>query len=148
MEMTETFEEKYQNLEREFAARVERDNRKFEEKVKRGDYLGIYLPNVRPIGPVDYVLVGMEPSLGGWAENQSDARKKIDDGFRNWEGVNILHFSIRKYCSGTVRLTTSLTWPREPYLPSPPMLAAQKSTRPGIHYWIRSWTLSPSPVPK
>ena len=117
--MTETFEEKYQNLEREFAARVERDNRKFEEKVKRGDYLGIYLPNVRPIGPVDYVLVGMEPSLGGWAENQSDARKKIDDGFRNWEGVNILHFSIRKYLLRDGETYYLLTWPREPYLQVP-----------------------------
>ena len=146
--MTETFEEKYQNLEREFAARVERDNRKFEEKVKRGDYLGIYLPNVRPIGPVDYVLVGMEPSLGGWAENQSDARKKIDDGLETGRGSISSTSRSENNCSGTVRLTTSLTWPREPYLPSPPMLAAQKSTRPGIHYWIRSWTLSPSPVPK
>lgn len=96
METTETFEEKYQNLEMEFAERVKEDNRKFEEKVKRGDYSGIYLPNRMPSGPVDYVLVGMEPSRG-WAKDSFDACKGIAGGFRNYCGVEILHFPIKKY---------------------------------------------------
>ena len=98
METTTTFDEKaYESLEREFAARVEQDNRDFEERVKRGEYRGVYLPNVRPTGKVDYVLVGMEPSLGGWAEDPFDACKQIAGGFRNFCGVDILHFPVKKY---------------------------------------------------
>ena len=98
METTTTFDEKaYESLEREFAARVEEDNRKFEEDVREGKYRGIYLPNVRPAGQVDYVLVGMEPSQGKWAKNLDNAREKIDGGFRNFCGVEILHFPIREY---------------------------------------------------
>ena len=76
---------------------MEEDNRDFEERVKRGDYRGIYLPNVRPTGKVDYVLVGMEPSLGGWADGQIYAQIQINCGFRNFCGVEILHFPIKKY---------------------------------------------------
>ena len=97
METTATFEKDYENLEREFAARVEEDNRDFEERVKRGDYRGIFLPNVRPTGKVDYVLVGMEPSLGGWARDVDHAYVKIARGFRNFSGVEILHFPIKNY---------------------------------------------------
>ncbi len=97
METTTAFDKAYQSLEREFAARVEEDNRDFEKRVKRGDYRGIYLPNVRPTGKVDYVLVGMEPSQGKWAKNLDHAREKIDGGFRNFCGVEILHFPIREY---------------------------------------------------
>ena len=97
METNATFEKAYEKLERTFAASVERDNRDFEERVIRGDYRGIYLPNVRPTGPVDYVLVGMEPSLGGWAEDLIDAQIKINGGFRNFCGVEILHFPINTY---------------------------------------------------
>lgn len=97
METTTTFDEKaYESLEREFAARVKRDNRDFEERVKRGDYRGIYLPNVRPTVKVDYVLVGMEPSLGGWAKDLIDAQIKISGGFRNGVGKT-LEFSIENY---------------------------------------------------
>ena len=97
MEATATFEEAYESLEKEFVARVKEDNREFEEKVKKGKYRGIYLPNVKPTSPVDYVVVGMEPSLGRWADNLDHARNKIDDGFRNFCGVEILHFPIKEY---------------------------------------------------
>ena len=65
MEEAVNFEDSYESLEREFAASVERDNRDFEERVKRGDYRGIYLPNIRPIGPVDYGWLGWNPL---WAD--------------------------------------------------------------------------------
>ncbi len=97
MEGTATFSEDYANLEREFAARVEEDNRDFEERVKRGYFRGIYLPNPRPTAPVDFVLVGMEPSQGNWAKNLENAREKIADGFRNWQGVDILHYPVKTY---------------------------------------------------
>ena len=51
-----TFEEAYSALEDDFRQRVEED--------KQSGVKCIFLPNVEPIGPVDYVLVGMEPSLG------------------------------------------------------------------------------------
>ena len=47
------FGEAYRQLERDFRQRVFEDTRLFS-----GDM--IYLPNVEPEGPVDYVLVGME----------------------------------------------------------------------------------------
>jgi len=69
---------------------------------KNGD---IYLPNPEPIKPVDYILICMEPSLGGWAHSKEEAKLKIDQGFRNFlAGFDpmLLHYSVRKYlCEGT-----------------------------------------------
>jgi hypothetical protein len=82
-----TFSESFQALERAFSALAERD----------GD---IYLPNFAPKGPVDYMLIGMEPSLGAWASSPTDARAKIGAGFRNfmWSLEDfILHTSVRRY---------------------------------------------------
>ena len=62
-----TFEQAYRRLEEEFRQRVEEDN-------KRWKFESIFLPNVEPAGPVDYVLLRMEPSLGGWAKSKGDAR--------------------------------------------------------------------------
>ena len=55
------FTEAYREQELDFRQRVFEDMRLFS-----GDM--IFLPNVEPKGPVDYVLVGMEPSLGGMGE--------------------------------------------------------------------------------
>ena len=85
-----TFKEAYRVLEGEFRQRVEEDNRHW-------NFESIFLPNVEPAGPVDYVLVGMEPSLGGWADDLEDAQRKIDGGFRNFCGVWILHHPVREY---------------------------------------------------
>ncbi len=85
-----TFEEAYQSLENEFRQRVEEDNKEFNSK-------GIFLPNKMPNGPVDYVLVGMEPSLGGWAKDRADAQKKVDDCFRNFDGVCIIKYPVEQY---------------------------------------------------
>ena len=51
---------------------------------------------------MDYVLVGMEPSLGGFAKGKGDARleyaqRRIDQGFRNFCGVWILHYPVRTF---------------------------------------------------
>ena len=96
MKTTATFSEAYERLEREFAVRVEEDNKEFEKEVKEGKYRSIYLPNCKPTGPVDYVLVGMEPSQGNWAKGLDNAHKKIADGFRNGVGET-LQYSIKKY---------------------------------------------------
>ena len=57
-----TFEEAYSALEDDFRQRVEGD--------KQSGMKCIFLPNVEPAGPVDYVLVGMEPSLGGMGKGK------------------------------------------------------------------------------
>ena len=59
-----TFEEAYSALEDDFRQRVEED--------KQSGVKCIFLPNVEPIGPVDYVLVGMEPSLGRWGSTDME----------------------------------------------------------------------------
>jgi hypothetical protein len=60
----------------------------------------IYVPNLVPPAPADYIFICMEPSLGEWAKNRNDAERKLKDGFRNFlDGFNtmILHYAIRKY---------------------------------------------------
>ena len=84
-----TFKQAYKRLEEEFSQRVDED-----------EHLGIesiFLPNIEPTGPVDYVLVGMEPSLGVWGKNLDKARKKIEEGFKNFSDVWILHCPVKNY---------------------------------------------------
>jgi hypothetical protein len=55
--------------------------------------------------PVDFVLIGMEPSIGGEGASILDvARKKIKRGFKNFASSTedfILHFCIKEYlCAG------------------------------------------------
>jgi hypothetical protein len=63
----------------------------------------VYLPNFTPSGPVDAVLIGMEPSLGWWAPTSAKATAKIAAGFRNfmWSPEDfILHYTARRFlCS-------------------------------------------------
>ena len=63
----------------------------------------VFLPNPEPDGPVQYVLVCMEPSLGRWARSAEEARSKVEAGFRNFlfsiEDF-ILHYCIRRYLCG------------------------------------------------
>lgn len=90
-----TFGEKYKALEREFKRQVEKDNKELGIK-------SLFLPNIRPEGPVDFVLIAQEPSLGGgdWDKGV----EKIKQGDRNFSGSFedfILHFCIREYlCQG------------------------------------------------
>src|SRR5579862_8434175 len=66
-----------------------------------------FLPNPEPEGPVDYVFICMEPSLGRWARTAEEAKSKVDAGFRNFLSSTetfILHFCIRRYlCESTKR---------------------------------------------
>ena len=60
----------------------------------------IYVPNIVPHGPVDYIFICMEPSLGEWAKSPDDAESKLKAGFRNFlDGFNtmILHYAIRNF---------------------------------------------------
>jgi hypothetical protein len=67
----------------------------------------VFLPNPTSLGPVEYVFVCMEPSLGRWARSADEARSKVEAGFQNFlSSVEdfILHFCIRQYlCKPTQR---------------------------------------------
>ena len=84
-----TFRDAYHDLEDRFRALAEAD----------GD---VYLPNVEPSGPVEYVFIAMEPSLGRWARSPQQAKAKVEAGFRNFVAdevgdVVLLHHAIRHY---------------------------------------------------
>lgn len=69
----------------------------------------IYLPSIRPEGRVDFVLIGMEPSLKRWAKGsdeamrKNDAREKVKQGFKDFMyslDDFILHYCVMQYmCS-------------------------------------------------
>lgn len=90
---TKSFQIEYAELERCFQQQVDEDNSKH-------GYESIYLPNIPPSKPVDFVLLAMEPSLGRWARSLEGAQEKIDSGFRNFAySIEdfILHFCLRMY---------------------------------------------------
>jgi hypothetical protein len=82
-----SFHAAYRELEERMKALAEAD----------GD---VFLPNPEPEGPVQYVLICMEPSLGRWTRSADEARSKVEAGFRNFifsiEDF-ILHFCARHY---------------------------------------------------
>lgn len=86
-----TFLEKYEKLERAFKRQVEKD--------ANGS---TFLPNIRPEGPVDFVLIAQEPSCGNG--NPDKAREVTDRVDRNFSGSLedfILHFCVKEYlCKG------------------------------------------------
>jgi hypothetical protein len=91
--MSTSFQEEYQALECEFRARVEEDN----------EYHGaqsVYLPNLAPQRPADFVLVAMEPSTGGGAGDLKKGKAFSPKNFSGSVEDFILHFCIGKYLCG------------------------------------------------
>jgi hypothetical protein len=87
MLIDESFHTAYRELEERMKALAEADGH-------------VFLPNPEPLGPVQYVLICMEPSLGRWARTAEQARSKVEAGFRNFlpsDEISILHFCIRRY---------------------------------------------------
>ncbi len=87
MKIDGQFQSRYQELEERMRLLAKAD----------GD---AFLPNPEPEGPVDYVLICMEPSLGRWARSAAQAELKVNAGFRNFlpsDETSILHFCIRRY---------------------------------------------------
>jgi hypothetical protein len=90
MTLDQTFRTTYRALEARMQALAEAD----------GD---IFLPNPEPEGPVQYVLICMEPSLGRWTRSASEAKARVTEGFRNFLSsieTSILHFAVRRYLCG------------------------------------------------
>ena len=85
-----TFSAKYEELEYKFQNQVERDN----------EWLGIkssYVHNFVPQGPVDYVLVAMEPSLGVPGKRDRTGRSQIARNFTWSVEDSIFHYCVREY---------------------------------------------------
>ncbi|HUF71092.1 MAG TPA: hypothetical protein VMM79_20745 [Longimicrobiales bacterium] len=60
----------------------------------------VYLPNLAPDGPVECVLICMEPSLDRWAGTPGQAEANVAAGLRNflWSMEDfILHYCAREY---------------------------------------------------
>ena len=92
-----SFSEQYEALEQQFRMKAEKDDAESTSEF-------VFLPNMAPQGPVDFVLVAMEPSLRWWSKNREDAEIKKGRGFRNFAysiGDFILHYAARKHlCTG------------------------------------------------
>jgi hypothetical protein len=71
MRVDGSFHAAYRRLEERMKALAETD----------GD---VFLPNPEPEGPVQYVLICMEPSLDRWARSAEMARSRVEAGFRNF----------------------------------------------------------------
>lgn len=87
------FARAYREMEKEFAEEVARANAKF-------GWNGIFVPNVEPVGPVDFVLVGEQPSRGQLPSNYQEAIKAINDGHRTnigcWQ-CDPVHYSVDQF---------------------------------------------------
>ena len=60
----------------------------------------IFLPNIEPKKPADFIFICMEPSIGHWARPIGEGKKKVDAGFRNFTAsieAMILHFCVQQY---------------------------------------------------
>ena len=94
MRTTDDFRAAYRALENRMKVLAETD----------GD---VFLPSPEPSGPVDHVVIGMEPSLGRWSRSADDAKSRVEAGFRNFLSSTedfILHFCVRQYlCEGAER---------------------------------------------
>ena len=118
-----TFQQRYAALERKFKAQVKEDNERFGWK---GKDEGHYLPMIPPTAPVDFVLVGMEPSTARGADGTPM------DIINLYAGVGdfALHFCASSYLcqnkqryfitdlakgampSGQARKTAKARWPK------------------------------------
>ncbi len=89
------FRDDYWALERKFIGQVEKDRRCGAESS--------FVHNIEPSGPVDFVLIAMEPSTGvpGAADPPSTGASKKNINFL-WSAEDfIFHYCVRKYLCGS-----------------------------------------------
>lgn len=93
--MSDTLEKDYAKLENKFRAQVEKGRR-----LLSCDDI-VFLPLFpMPIHQVDYVFIGMEPSLRHWAKTKQEAEEKVKRGFKDFAfSIEdfILRHCIREY---------------------------------------------------
>ena len=91
------FSEQYAALEAKFKAQVEKDNEDF----KSHRFESNFLSNIAPKGPVDYILVAMEPSFGGRSGVPTPGKALNSRNFTGSLEDFILHYCVREYlCEG------------------------------------------------
>ena len=89
-----SFGERYGSLEEKFRKQIDEDN-------DRSGVGSCFLPNIAPDGPVDYVLIAMEPSFGGGSGEQPPGDEHSPKNFSGSLQDFILHFCIKEYlCKG------------------------------------------------
>ena len=97
-DLVSVFESAYRELKLRFKEEVKRDN-----EVDSANSL--FLPNVVPLAPVDFILVGSEPSRARWAPTDEKGRENIAKGFRNFRGCRRcepLHYCVDRWlCQGS-----------------------------------------------
>ena len=60
----------------------------------------VFLPNIEPKKPADFIFICMEPSIGHWARPIGEGKKKVEAGFRNFTAsmeAMIFHFCVQQY---------------------------------------------------
>ena len=99
------FSAEYANLERRFLKQVKKDN-------ENGSPHAHYIANFTPKSPVDFVLIAMEPSFGGWKHEPTVCNSIHDPKSKNFCGSLqdfILHFCANKYLCDDGQLSYHLT---------------------------------------
>lgn len=85
------FQEKYQDLAIEMQKQAELEG-------------AIFLPNMEPKKPANFIFICMEPSIGRWARTSEVGKRKVDAGFRNFTSsfeAIIFHFCVQQYLCKT-----------------------------------------------
>ena len=92
-----SFSEQYAALKVKFMEQVKKDNEDF----KHLGFESNFLPNIVPKGPVDYVLVAMEPSFGGGSGTPTPGKALNIKNFAGSLEDFILHYCVNEYlCKG------------------------------------------------
>lgn len=86
-----TFQQEYKALEGKFKEQISKDNKRFGWKGQSRSY---YLPNLTPKGPVDFVLVAMEPSDGA---KSKDGKLITPRNFIGYPECFVLHHCVQRY---------------------------------------------------
>ena len=99
--MSQAFDAKYDSLEKRMIHQIRNDEKELDLKC-------VYLPNIRPVREVDYILVALEPIIATRnIENDKEKFRRFTElcngGFKNfiWSSNDaVLHFCAYKYlCS-------------------------------------------------
>ena len=92
-----SFSEQYAALEAKFKEQVEKDNEDFKSHAFESNFLA----NIAPKGPVDYILVAMEPSFGGGSGVPTPGKAFNNRNFAGSLEDFILHYCVNEYlCEG------------------------------------------------
>ncbi|MCY4581147.1 MAG: hypothetical protein OXD31_19155 [Chloroflexi bacterium] len=92
-----SFSKQYAALEAKFKAQVDRDNEDF----RPHGFESKFLANIAPKGPVDYILVAMEPSFGGGSGIPTPGKALNSRNFAGSLEDFILHYCVKEYlCEG------------------------------------------------